>query len=92
MRFEFTPSFDRSVKSFVGEEKEEIKQVALHTIEILSHEKAAQPGVGLKRLRGDFWEVREGLRTRIVFKREGDLLQFIFAGDHNNIKRHLKKY
>jgi len=29
MRFEFKPSFDRSVKSFRGREKEEIKQVAL---------------------------------------------------------------
>jgi hypothetical protein len=29
MRFEFKPSFDRSVKGFHGKEKEEIKQVAL---------------------------------------------------------------
>jgi hypothetical protein len=92
MRFEFKPSFDRSVKSFYGEEKEEIKQVALHTIDILSHEKTVQQGVGLKHLRGDFWEVREGLRTRIVFRWEGDLLQFIFAGDHNDIKRHLRNF
>ena len=29
MRFEFKPSFDRSVKTFRGEEKEEIKQAAI---------------------------------------------------------------
>jgi len=29
MRFEFKPSFDRSVKNFHGKEKEEIKEVAL---------------------------------------------------------------
>ena len=36
MRFEFKPSFDRSVKSLHGKEKEEIKQVALQAIDILS--------------------------------------------------------
>jgi len=65
MRFEFKPSFDRSVKSFQGEEKEEIKQVALQTIDILSRERVVHQGVGLKRLKGDFWEVRKGLKTRI---------------------------
>jgi hypothetical protein len=90
VRFEFKPSFDRSVKSFQGEEKDEIKQVALQAIEILSREKVVYQGVGLKHLHGDFWEVREGLNTRIFFKWKGDLVQFIFAGDHNDIKRHLK--
>lgn len=38
MRFEFKSSFDRSVKSFHGREKEEIKKVALQAIDILSHD------------------------------------------------------
>jgi len=38
MKFEFKPSFDRSVKSFRGKEKEEIKKVALQTIDILSQD------------------------------------------------------
>lgn len=71
MRFEFKPSFDRSVKSFQGEEKEEIKQVALQTIDILSRERVVHQGVGLKRVKGDFWEVRKGLKTRIFFRWEG---------------------
>ncbi len=90
MRFEFKPSFDRSVKSFYGEEKEEIKQVALQSIDILSRERVVHQGVGLKRLKGDFWEVRKGLKTRILFRWKGDLVQFILAGDHNDIKRYLR--
>ncbi len=50
MRFEFKPSFDRLVKSFRYAEKEEIKQVALHAIDILCQGKAHQKGMGLKRL------------------------------------------
>jgi hypothetical protein len=90
MRFEVKPSFDRSVKGFYGEEKEQIKQVARQAIDILSHEKTVHQGVGLKHLRGYFWEVREGLKTRILFRWDGDLVQFILAGDHDDIKRHLR--
>ncbi len=90
MRFEFKPSFDRSVKSFQGEKKEEIKQIALQTIDILSRERVVHQGVGLKRLKGDFWEVRKGLKTRIFFRWKGDLVQFILAGDHKDIKRYLR--
>ena len=54
MKFEFKPSFDRSVKSFQGKEKEEIKHAAIQAIDILSRDKIAHKGIGLKRLNGDF--------------------------------------
>lgn len=90
MRFEFKPSFDRSVKSLHGGEKEEIKSVAMQTIDILSQDRAIHKGLGLKRLKGNFWEVRKGLKARILFRWEGDLVEFILAGDHNDIRRYLK--
>jgi hypothetical protein len=90
MRFEFKPSFDRSVKSFHSKEKAEIKQVALQAIDILSQDKVIHKGIGLKRLKGDFWEIRKGLKARILFRWEGDLIRFILAGDHDDIKRFLK--
>ncbi len=90
MRFEFKPSFDRSVKGFHGKEKEEIKQTALQAIDILSQDRSIHKGLGLKRLKGDFWEVRRGLKARILFRWEKDLVEFILAGDHNDIKRFLK--
>ena len=90
MRFEFKPSFDRSVKSFHGKEKEEIKQAALQAIDILSQDRIIHKGIGLKRLKGDFWEIRKGLKARILFRWQGDLIEFILAGDHEDIKRFLK--
>ena len=90
MRFEFKPSFDRSVKSFHGREKEQIKQVSVQAIDILSQDRVIQKGIGLKRLKGDFWEIRKGLKARILFRWEGDLVEFILAGDHNDIRRYLK--
>lgn len=90
MRFEFKPSFDRSVKSFPDKEKEEIKKTVIQTIDILSHNRMIHRGVGLKRLRGNFWEVRRSLKARILFRWERDLVEFILAGDHDDIKRYLK--
>jgi len=90
MRFEFKPSFDRSVKAFHGKEKEEIKEVALQAIDILSQDKPVRKGIGLKRLKGDFWEIRKGLKARIIFRWQGDVVEFILAGDHNDIRRYLR--
>ena len=90
MRFEFKPSFDRSVKSFPRKEKEEIKRIAIQAIDILSHDKMIHKGIGLKRLKDNFWEIRKGLKARILFRWEGDLVEFILAGDHNEVKRYLK--
>jgi hypothetical protein len=90
MRIEFKPSFDRSIKSFYGREKDEIKAIAIKAIDILSQDRTPPKGIGLKRLKGDFWEIRKGLKARILFKWQGDLIQFVLAGDHNDIQRYLK--
>jgi len=91
MRFEFKPSFDRSVKSLHGREKEEVKAVAMQAIDILSQDRLIHKGIGLKRLKGDFWEIRKGLKARILFRWQGDLVEFVLAGDHNDIKRYLRE-
>ena len=90
MRFEFKPSFDRSLKAFHPVEKEEIKKVAIQAIDVLSGDRIVSKGIGLKRLKGNFWEIRKGLKARILFRWQGDLVEFILAGDHNDIKRFLR--
>jgi hypothetical protein len=90
MRFEFKPSFDRSIRYFHGRKKEGIKQAARQTIDILLHSKTTHKGVGLKRLQGNFWETRAGLKARILFRWKEDLVEFILAGDHDDIKRYLR--
>lgn len=90
MRFEFKPSFDRSVKSLRSREKDEVKKVAMQTIDILSQDRIIHKGIGLKRLKGDYWEIRKGLKARILFRWEGDLVEFVLTGDHNDIKRYLQ--
>ena len=90
MRFEFKPSFERSIKSFPPPEKSEIKESAAQLIDILSRDRQIHQGLGLKRLRGDFWELRKGIKARILFRWHGDLVEFVLAGNHDDVKRFLK--
>jgi len=91
MRFEFKPSFDRSVKSLPLETKQEIKELCIYLIDILSGECAISGGLGLKNLKKNFWEIRKGLKLRILFRWQSDRIEFILAGTHDDIKNFLKR-
>ena len=90
MKFEFKPSFDRSVKAFHDVEKNEIKALAIQLVEMLSRDREIHKGIGLKRLRGNFWEARKGLKTRILFRWDGEAVEFVLAGNHDDVRRFLK--
>ena len=90
MRFEFKSFFERSVKSFSPSEKSDIKETAAQLIDVLSKDRQIHQGLGLKRLRGDFWELRKGIKVRILFRWGGDLIEFVLAGNHDDVKRFLK--
>ena len=57
---------------------------------MLSQNKILYQGIGLKRLRQNYWEIRKGLKTRILFQWEKDTVKFILAGNHDDVRRFLK--
>jgi mRNA-degrading endonuclease RelE of RelBE toxin-antitoxin system len=91
MKFEFKPSFDRSVKSLPPRTKEEIKELCINLIDVLSGKSALSKGLGLRNLRRNYWEIRKGLKLRIIFHRQDDMIEFLLAGSHDDIKRFLKE-
>jgi len=40
--------------------------------------------LGLKKVRGDYWEIRLSVRNRIIFEFKDDVINFVFVGSHNN--------
>lgn len=90
MRFEFKPFFERSIKSLPLPERADIKDAALKLIDVLSKDRQIHQGLGLKRLTRDFWEARKGIKARILFRWTGDLIEFVLAGNHDDVKRFLK--
>ena len=59
---------------------------------MLSRDRGIHKGIGLKRLRGDFWEVRKGLKVRLLFRWNGDCVEFVLAGNHDDVHRFLKMH
>ena len=47
-------------------------------------------GAGLRRLQKGHYEARAGLYVRLIFRPERDRLIFVFAGDHEQVKRYLR--
>lgn len=90
MRVEFKPSFGRSLKALLPAQKDDLVTSCLDFMDFLERQSPLPTGLGLKRLRGSYWEIRHGLRNRILFRWTEDLIEFVLAGDHDSIKDFLK--
>lgn len=91
MRYEFKSSFDRSIKSINARQKTAVFEACFAFLDLLEAHFPLPAGIGLKRLQDDYWEVRQGLHIRILFRWRQDLIEFVLAGDHDSIKDFLKK-
>lgn len=49
-------------------------------------------GYGFKKINGDKYEIRVGLKTRIIMKADGDTLVCHVVGNHEAVKRYLRAY
>jgi len=90
MRYEFKPCFERSIKALSNDEKEEIKAACLAFLDLLDLRTKLPAGIGLARLEDDYWEIRKGLKFRILFRWKKDSIEFILAGSHDSIKNFIK--
>jgi len=58
-------------------------------IEFIKRGKKPQ-GLGLKKVRRDYWEIRLSVKNRIFFEFKSDMINFAFVGDHNKVRKFLK--
>ena len=47
-------------------------------------------GLGIRRLKKDYFEFRAGRDTRVMFKLEGSTATLVMAGNHDEARRFLK--
>ena len=90
MRFRYLASFDRSFKKLSAERKDRVR-AALESFLDFYRTGIRPAGLGLKKLRKDFWEIRADLDTRVVFLLEKDCVTFVLVGDHDEIRRYLRE-
>lgn len=90
MRIEYKPAFGRSLKTLDFQERERAKSTTGKVIDFYTTGEKT-PGLGLVHLRGDFWEARAGIKTRILYRWRTDLIEFVLAGNHDDVRRFLKR-
>jgi mRNA-degrading endonuclease YafQ of YafQ-DinJ toxin-antitoxin module len=47
-------------------------------------------GLGIRRLTGNYFEIRVGLDIRLVFQNRADCLLFVMAGNHDEVQKFLR--
>jgi mRNA-degrading endonuclease YafQ of YafQ-DinJ toxin-antitoxin module len=47
-------------------------------------------GLGIRKLTGNFFEIRVGLDIRLVFQNRTDCLLLVMAGNHDEVRRFLR--
>ena len=90
IRVVFLRRFDRALARLpAGERAQAIKAIE----RLLDHFNGGPKpiGLGLRKLRGSFWEIRLSLADRIVFLLERDVATFAFVGKHDEIARFIRR-
>lgn len=92
MRYAEVPLYARSLRG-VGDTRrlKAIHEAVSALLECFEGGIRPPMGLGLKKLRPPLWEIRSSLQDRIIFAWKKDLVTFLVAGDHQDIKRFLKR-
>ena len=89
LRVELSPDFRKAIRALPKSQRRQIGQV-LNSIQNGFGKPHLHSGLGIRRLRGNYFECRAGLRLRLVFRGERGVLTFTAAGDHDAIRKLLK--
>jgi hypothetical protein len=90
MRFRYLRSFDDSFAALHERDQAAVQAAVARLLGYFS----GQPkplGLGLRKLHGHFWEIRASLDARVLFQLGGGLTTFILTGNHDDMRRFLRR-
>ena len=83
-------SFEKSVAALTSEEKRRVAH-GLEAFNSFLVDRHASHGFGLKKIGPHHYEFRVGLRIRVLLKFQEDIYWLVLAGNHDEIKKYLKR-
>ncbi len=89
MRYGYQPSFLDSTRQLSRTQAAKL----LKAIEKFQHATESHQwpqGLGVTHLRDEYFEFRVDIQMRIIYRRTGDLIQYILYGSHDQIRRFLR--
>jgi len=88
LKIETTEAFERALRALSESEFDVVASALGKLPNAFGHPHARS---GVRKLRGQIYEMRAGLDRRIVFRKEPDRLFLLLLGNHDQIRRFLKK-
>lgn len=85
------PSFERSVKKLIRQDKEKLAE-SLEAFNSFLVSGELPAGFGFKKINHDKYEFRVDIRLRVVVKAEGEDYYLVLAGNHDEVNRYLRRY
>ena len=89
MRLNYLESYDRLFNKLTSPQQENAIKAVDALIEFIKTGKKPE-GLGLKKVRSDYWEIRLSVKNKIIFEFKSDIINFTFVGSHNEVKKFLK--
>ena len=89
MRFVYQPSFLDTTRQLSHPQASKL----LKAIEKFQHAMASHQwpqGLAITHLRGDYFEFRVDIHMRVIYRRMGDLIQYVLYGSHDQVRRFLR--
>lgn len=86
----YRSSFEKTFKKLSKERQDAITEAVGSFFHSTVPGKQPTKGLGLKKLKGNYWEIRSSLADRIIFEWIGDNFDFRLAGSHNDVRKFLR--
>ncbi len=86
---ELTESFRHRARSYPKETRRKIG-LALRNVERDFGHPHRHRGLGVRKLTGNFFELRAGLEVRLIFQNRAESLLFLMAGSHDEVRKFLR--
>ncbi len=90
IRVRYLRSFDEAFESLRGEDQAAVEN-AIGLLLAYFSGKPRPLGLGLRKLKGRFWEIRASLDKRILFTLQDDLAAFVLVGNHDELSRRIRR-
>jgi mRNA-degrading endonuclease RelE of RelBE toxin-antitoxin system len=85
------PSFEHSLRKLTPRDRESVSQ-SLEAFNVFLSSGDAPLGFGFKKTNRNKYELRVGIKLRVVVKVEGEDYYLVLVGSHDEVKRYLRRY
>ena len=90
MRYVYKTSFDKAYRRLHPDGQSEIDYALQSLFDFLDKKTPLSVGLGFKRIGKAYWEIRAGIRCRILFEWTREVVTFYFVGNHDQIRRFIR--